>query len=49
MRLIKLESFERGEVSVKLHPRLLEPFAELFQELCGVQNSVSKPNQPQEN
>lgn len=49
MRLIKLESFERGEVSVKLHSRLLESFAKLLQELCGVQNSVSKLKQAQEN
>lgn len=49
MRLIKLESFEQGEVSGKLHPQLLEPFGKLFQVLPGVQNSVSKPNQPQEN
>lgn len=45
MRLIKLESFEQGEVFVKLHLRSLESVAKFFQVLCGVENSVSKLNQ----
>lgn len=37
------------EVFVKLHLRSSESFAKFFQVLSGVENAVSKLNQPQEN
>ena len=46
MRLIKLKSYEQEEVFVKLHPRLVEPFSELFPALCGILSSIPRLDKP---